>query len=79
MVQQFCLNKCAMWVGDFTRFVIQCDLLSTAIPGQLMALVDDNLALHHLKDSFSPNNSDVKQFEIYLDSLSSSERVIVHV
>ena len=79
MVQQFCLNKCAMWVGYFTRFVFQCDLLSTAIPGLLMALVDGNLALHHLKDSFSPNNSDVKQLEIYLDSLSSSERVIVHV
>eukprot|EP00731_Ephydatia_muelleri_P006790 Em0003g1038a len=61
---------------QMTSSVICCQLPywieASRTPGLLLALADGILELHHLKDSFSPNDSDVKQFEMYLDSLSRS-------
>ena len=81
MAQRFCFNKC-VWLSqlvillDLYFSVICCQLPywieASRTPGLLLALADGNLELHHLKDSFSPNDSDVKQFEMYLDSLSRS-------
>ena len=71
-----CGTVCCDWTSFVYLFQFQCDLLSIAIlsrtPDLLLALVDGILALHHLKDSFSPNDSDAKQFKVYLNSLSSS-------